>query len=42
MPKRKELTGKRFGHLTVTGPAGERENGYQVWNCAATAAERSG
>ena len=33
MPKRKELTGKRFGHLTVTGPAGERENGYQVWNC---------
>lgn len=37
MPRhRKELTGKRFGRLTVTGYAGYGENGRQrvsLWNC---------
>lgn len=33
VPKRKDMTGQRFGHLTVTGKADRTENGYQVWRC---------
>lgn len=39
MPARKELTGKRFGHLTVTGRADFTEKGYQVWRCVCDCGE---
>lgn len=28
-----ELTGQRFGCLTVTSPTEQRKNGYRVWRC---------
>lgn len=34
MGKSKDLTGQRFGHLTVLGSTEKRENGYVVWRCA--------
>lgn len=31
--KKSDLTGRRYGMLTVSGPTGQRENGYIVWLC---------
>lgn len=31
--KKKDLTGQRFGKLTVVGPTAERKQGYIVWEC---------
>ena len=33
MPLYKNLTGKRFGHLTVLNDTEKRQNGYRMWRC---------
>lgn len=33
MKKRRNLTGQRFGKLTVIGPTEEREDNYVLWRC---------
>lgn len=31
--RKSDLTGRRYGMLTVSGPTGQRKNGYIVWLC---------
>lgn len=33
MPKKIDLTGQRFGRLTVIRDSGEKKNGFVVWEC---------
>lgn len=33
MGRKSDLTGRRYGMLTVSGPTGQRKNGYIVWLC---------
>lgn len=38
----KDLTGQRFGKLTVLGPSDRRANGFMVWDCQCDCGSKKG